>query len=147
MTVASVLSHLVVRLRLFYKINEKKMKKKINSDLAIVASQIPERQFMTLPRIRKLLQTIYPQLRRCDNSTHHPDLKKCHVELVQELPASIRHTETDVYKCPSTYPLGPRITTNCRDGCLRLCDSSHNFYADPRGYPPHSVPLADAQSC
>ena len=41
MTVASVLSHLVVRPRLFYKINENKSKRKINIDLAIVASQIP----------------------------------------------------------------------------------------------------------
>ena len=40
-TVASVLSHLVVRPRLFYKINENKSKRKINIDLAIVASQIP----------------------------------------------------------------------------------------------------------
>jgi len=38
-TIASVLSHLVVRLRLFYKIN--KSKRKINIDLAVVASQIP----------------------------------------------------------------------------------------------------------
>jgi len=41
MTVASVLSHLVVRPRLFYKINENKSKSKINIDLAIVASQVP----------------------------------------------------------------------------------------------------------
>jgi len=41
MTVASVLSHLVVRLRLFYEINENKSKRKINIDLAVVASQIP----------------------------------------------------------------------------------------------------------
>ena len=40
MTIASVLSHLVVRSRLFYKINENKIKRKINIDLAIVASQI-----------------------------------------------------------------------------------------------------------
>jgi len=40
-TVASVLSHLVVRPRLFYKINESKKKRKINIDLAVVASQIP----------------------------------------------------------------------------------------------------------
>jgi len=40
-TVASLLSHLVVRSRLFYKINEKKIEKKINNDLAVVASQIP----------------------------------------------------------------------------------------------------------
>jgi len=39
-TVASVLSYLVVRPRLFYKINENKSKRKINIDLAIVASQI-----------------------------------------------------------------------------------------------------------
>ena len=49
MTIASVLSHLVVRPRLFYKINEKKMKKEINNDLAIVASQMLEGQFMTVP--------------------------------------------------------------------------------------------------
>jgi len=41
MTVASVLSHLVVRPQLFYKINENKRKRKINIDLAIVASQMP----------------------------------------------------------------------------------------------------------
>jgi len=41
MTIASVLSHLVVRPQLFYKINENKSKRKINIDLAIVASQIP----------------------------------------------------------------------------------------------------------
>jgi len=41
MTIASVLSHLVVRPRLFYKINENKSKRKINIDLAVVASQIP----------------------------------------------------------------------------------------------------------
>ena len=41
MTVASVLSHLVVRLRLFCKINENENKRKINIDLAVVASQIP----------------------------------------------------------------------------------------------------------
>ena len=40
-TIASVLSHLVVRLRLFYKINKNKSKRKINIDLAIVASQMP----------------------------------------------------------------------------------------------------------
>ena len=39
-TVASVLSHLVVRPRLFYKINENKSKRKINIDLAVVASQV-----------------------------------------------------------------------------------------------------------
>ena len=41
MTVASVLSHLVVRLRFFYKINENKKKRKINIDLAVVTSQLP----------------------------------------------------------------------------------------------------------
>ena len=41
MTIASLLSHLVVRSWLFYKINEKKIPKKINNDLAIVASQFP----------------------------------------------------------------------------------------------------------
>jgi len=39
--VASVLSHLVVRPRLFYKINKNKKKRKINIDLAAVASQMP----------------------------------------------------------------------------------------------------------
>ena len=46
-TVASVLSHLVVRPRRFWEIKEKKMKKKINNDLAIVASQYLEGRFMT----------------------------------------------------------------------------------------------------
>jgi len=41
MTIASVLSHLVIRPQLFYKINENKSKRKINIDLAIAASQIP----------------------------------------------------------------------------------------------------------
>jgi len=40
-TIASVLSYLVIRLQLFYKINENKSKRKINIDLAVVASQIP----------------------------------------------------------------------------------------------------------
>jgi len=39
-TVASVSSHLVVRIRRFWKIKEKKMEKKINIDLAVVASQM-----------------------------------------------------------------------------------------------------------
>ena len=46
-TIASVSSHLVVRPRCFWKIKEKKMKKKINNDLAIVASQYLEGRFMT----------------------------------------------------------------------------------------------------
>ena len=41
MTIVSVLSHLVVRPRLFYKINENKSKRKINNDLAVMASHIP----------------------------------------------------------------------------------------------------------
>jgi len=41
MTIASVLSHLVVRPRLFHKINENKSKRKINNDLAVVAGHIP----------------------------------------------------------------------------------------------------------
>jgi len=41
MTVASVLSHLVVRPQLFYKINKNKKKRKINIDLAVMASQLP----------------------------------------------------------------------------------------------------------
>ena len=45
--VASVLSHLVVRPRRFWKIKEKKIEKKINNDLAIVASQYLEGRFMT----------------------------------------------------------------------------------------------------
>jgi len=40
-TVASVLSYLVIRPRLFYKINKNKRKRKINIDLAVVASQMP----------------------------------------------------------------------------------------------------------
>jgi len=39
--VASVLSHLVVRTWRFWKIKEKKYKKNINNDLAVVASHIP----------------------------------------------------------------------------------------------------------
>ena len=46
-TVASVSSHLVVRPRRFLKIKEKKMKMKINNDLAILASQYLEGRFMT----------------------------------------------------------------------------------------------------
>ena len=47
--VASVLSHLVVRPRRFLEneIKEKKMKKKINNDLAIVASRYLKGRFMT----------------------------------------------------------------------------------------------------
>ena len=40
MTIASVLSHLVIRPRLFCKINENENKRKINIDLAVVTSQI-----------------------------------------------------------------------------------------------------------
>jgi len=40
-TIASVLSYLVIRPQLFYKINENKRKRKINIDLAVVASQMP----------------------------------------------------------------------------------------------------------
>jgi len=40
-TIALVLSHLVVRPQLFYEINENKRKRKINIDLAVVASQMP----------------------------------------------------------------------------------------------------------
>jgi len=39
-TIALVLSHLIVRLQLFCKINENEIQKKINIDLAIVASQM-----------------------------------------------------------------------------------------------------------
>ena len=46
--IVSVLSHLVVRPRRFWKIKEKKMKKKINNDLAIVASQYLKGRFMTM---------------------------------------------------------------------------------------------------
>jgi len=45
--VASVLSHLVVRTWLYLKINEKKYKRNINIDLAMVASQPSEKWFMT----------------------------------------------------------------------------------------------------
>ena len=47
--VASVSSHLVVRTWCFWKIIEKKIEKKINIDLALIASQTSERWFMTLP--------------------------------------------------------------------------------------------------
>jgi len=40
MLVASVLSYLVIRTRRFWKIKEKKSKKNINNDLAVVASHI-----------------------------------------------------------------------------------------------------------
>jgi len=56
--VASVLSHLVVRPRRFWKIKEMKMKMKINNDLAIVASQYLEGRFMT-NRAYNLLFRIY----------------------------------------------------------------------------------------
>jgi len=46
-TVASVSSHLVIRTWRFWKIKEKKIEKEINIDLAIIASQSSERQFMT----------------------------------------------------------------------------------------------------
>ena len=46
-TIASVSSHLVVRTWHFWKIKEKKIEKKINIDLAIIASQSSEKQFMT----------------------------------------------------------------------------------------------------
>jgi len=46
-TIASVLSHLVIRTRRFWKIKEKKIEKKININLAIIASQCSERRFMT----------------------------------------------------------------------------------------------------
>jgi len=41
MLVASVLSHLVVSTRRFWKIKEKKYKRNINNDLAVVTSHIP----------------------------------------------------------------------------------------------------------
>jgi len=41
MLVALVLSHLVVRMQRFWKIKEKKYKRNINNDLAVVASHIP----------------------------------------------------------------------------------------------------------
>jgi len=47
MIVASVSSYLVVRTQLYLKINKKKSKRNINIDLAVVASQSSERQFMT----------------------------------------------------------------------------------------------------
>jgi len=46
-TVASVLSHLVVRTQCFWKIKEKKIEKKVNIDFAKIASQSSERWFMT----------------------------------------------------------------------------------------------------
>ena len=47
MIVASALSHLVIRMQCFCKINEKKYKRNINIDLAVWASQSPLGQFMT----------------------------------------------------------------------------------------------------
>jgi len=41
MLIASVLSHLVIRTQCFWKIKEKKYKRNINNDLAVVASHIP----------------------------------------------------------------------------------------------------------
>ena len=41
MLVASVLSHLVIRTWRFWKIKEKKYKRNINNDLAVVASHMP----------------------------------------------------------------------------------------------------------
>ena len=38
-TIASVLSHLVIRIWCFWKIKEKKIEKEINIDLAIIAGQ------------------------------------------------------------------------------------------------------------
>ena len=55
-TVASVSSHLVVRTRRFWKIKEKKIEKKINIDLAIIASQSSERRFMTWELYQVLLE-------------------------------------------------------------------------------------------
>ena len=40
MTITLISGHLVVRTRCFWKIKEKKMEKKINIDLAVVASQM-----------------------------------------------------------------------------------------------------------
>ena len=51
-TIASVSSHLVIRIRCFWKIKEKKIEKKINIDLAIIASQSSERRFMTTLALR-----------------------------------------------------------------------------------------------
>ena len=48
MTVTSVSSHLVIRTWRFWKIKEKKIEKKINIDLAKIASQSSERWFMIL---------------------------------------------------------------------------------------------------
>jgi len=57
MTIALVLSHLVVRPRLFYKINENKSKRKINIDLAVVASQIPREAIYDNQIVRSGLDT------------------------------------------------------------------------------------------
>jgi len=55
MTVTSVLSHLVVRTQCFWKRKEKKIEKKININLAMIASQSLERRFMTPPPSQDLL--------------------------------------------------------------------------------------------
>ena len=47
MIIASVSSYLVIRMRRFWKIIEKKIENRINIDLAIIASQSSERRFMT----------------------------------------------------------------------------------------------------
>ena len=66
-TVASVLSHLVVRPRLFYKINENKKKRKINIDLAIVASQMPGGAIHdTISHLNKSILTIMSSILHSD---------------------------------------------------------------------------------
>ena len=76
-TVASVSSHLVVRTRRFWKIKEKKIEKKINIDLAMIASQSSERQFMT--------PSAYLFAYNCDLSRrlHIPDLRSSPLSLIK----------------------------------------------------------------
>ena len=53
-TVASVSSHLAVRTRHFLEIKEKKYKRNINNDLAVVASYIPVGVFMAMKQISNI---------------------------------------------------------------------------------------------
>jgi len=61
-TITSVLSHLVVRTQHFWKIKEKKIEKKINIDLAIIASQCLKRRFMTFSLSEVLLKNSFGTL-------------------------------------------------------------------------------------
>jgi len=67
MTVASLLSHLVIRLQLFYKINGKENIKKINNDLAIVASHIPVGAIHDNTRSNLMLGSMETFLGGCKN--------------------------------------------------------------------------------